>query len=703
MEKKNGSTSFIQDASLFLLGILLIFFPLIFTTISTNPILLPKVAFLGIIVLVLLLFNAVLLILERSVKIRRTYFDIPVFLFLLFVFMSSIFSVNRADSLMAFVPFLFASLSYFLIVNIAKDKNSLLFLMSSLILGGVIVSIFAILTFFKIYILPVASTHTESFSLTGSMLDQGIYLILIFAITSYFTWRLIKSNLNTHVNSFESSLNATLATVFGIASITILMATIITIYALFTTQKPLILPFETGFQTAFAEISLDTGRIAQGFLMGSGFGTYFVDFSRWKQVAFNQNQTLWNLTFFRSSSFALELIATTGVLGLSALIFLSIRVLKEVKKGVGNPLLLSLLAFFITVFLLPVGFVNQALLFIILGLFAGYQGLKREENNRYFDVELQIVTLKKGLISLDAPAKSEKSLVLPVILSIIIIIMVGVLGYFSFNYIISDITFQKSLVSAGQNNARLTYDQQRDAISKFPYRDGFYRVFSQTNLAIANALATSAPKDGAPNTLSQQEIINLIQQSINSARAATTIAPQTYLNWQNLSSIYRSLVGFGQNAETFAIATAQQSLALDPNNPQQYIHLGGIYYQLQQWDNAQNQFQIATRLKPDFANSYYNLGHALEQRGDLENAKTQYERVMRLVANDKDSLDQINKEIKDLEARIKTNAETQETAINPSVRPEQTLNINTPPANLPPQTPPVKIPAPPNVATKSAQ
>ena len=90
------------------------------------------------------------------------------------------------------------------------------------------------------------------------------------------------------------------------------------------------------------------------------------------------------------------------------------------------------MAFLIIAFLLPLGFVNQALLFIILGLFAVNQGL-RKENKRFFDIELQIVALKKGLIAIDPPTKSEKSLILPSILTVIIIIMVGVLGYFSFN------------------------------------------------------------------------------------------------------------------------------------------------------------------------------------------------------------------------------------------------------------------------------
>jgi len=183
-----------------------------------------------------------------------------------------------------------------------------------------------------------------------------------------------------------------------------------------------------------------------------------------------------------------------------------------------------------------------------------------------------------------------------------------------------------------------------------------------------------------------------MQQSINAARAAVTVAPQTYLNWQNLASIYRSLIGFGQNAENFAIATAQQSIVLDPNNPQEYITLGGIYYQLEQWDNAQNQFQLAVALKPDYANAHYNLGHALEQKGDMENALAQYEAVRRLVADDKASLEQIEKEIAVLQGKAQT--PTEATPVT------QALDVDKPETQLPAQNPQVKIPAP-DVATKS--
>lgn len=700
MEQKNELLRYIHNISLFLLGVLFMAFPVIFTTITTNPIVLPKQVLLGTVVIILLILQTVKILSEKSVKLRRTPFDIPIFLLGLFAFLSSILAVNRADALTAFVPYFFAILGFFLIVNIVKDKNSLLFLMYSLLFGAVLLSLSAVLSFFKIYILPFPGTHAQIFTPLGSLLEQEIYLILVFAISFYYLFRFFKSKTRTR-DEQEASLNQsgmtssemTKAASFGVASFVILLGIIVTTYALFKLANPFLLPIETGFQTAFSEISLDSGRIAQGFLLGSGFGTYAVDFSRWKQATFNQYENLWNLTFFRSSNFALELLATTGVLGLGAFIFLLIKAVKEIQKGVQNKMLLALLALFIISFLLPLGFVVQTLFFIILALFAANQGLISKAQARFFDIELQLVTFKKGLIAMEAPtAKNEKSLILPSMLATAILLIVGIMGYFGIRYIASDLTFQKSLVAAAQNNGSLTYQYQAKAISTFPHRDGFYRVFSQTNLALANTLASQTPKGASPSAEVSQNITTLIQQSINSARAATTVAPQSYVNWQNLSSVYRGLIGFGQNAESFAVATAQQSINLDPNNPQQYISLGGIYYQLGAWDQAQSQFQIAIALKPDFANSHYNLGHALEQKGDKENALAQYKIVKSLVASDKASVEQIDKEIAALQGKV--SGETTQKS--------QVLNVNTPKTQLPPQNPPVQIPAP-QVATESSK
>jgi len=703
MEQKNELLSYIQNISLFLLGVLFMTFPVIFTTITTSPIVFPKQVLLGTVVIVLLGLQCVKIISERAVRFRRTPFDIPIALLAIFAFLSAIFAVNRADALTIFVPYLLAILGFFLIVNIVKDKNSLLFLMFSIIIGAVLLSLNSVLSFFKIYILPFSATHVQTFTPLGSLLEQEIYLILIFAISFYYLWRFAKSKKTKQEpetsieNAGMSSQELTKAVSFAVASFVIFLGIIVTTYALLKLDKPAILPLETGLQTAFSAISLDSGRTAQAFLFGSGFGTYSNDFSRWKHASFNQNQDLWNLTFFKSSNLAFELLATTGVLGLCAFLFLLIRAIKEIRTATQNKMLISLILLLLISFLLPLSFVSQTLFFIILGLFAVNQGLISKAQNRFFDIELQVVALRKGLITMEAPTtKKEKSLTLPSLIALLIVLLGAWITYNGIIYTISDLAFQRSLVAAAQNNGSLTYSEQAKAISTFQHRDGFYRVFSQTNLALANTLAAQTPKDKQLDPAVQRNVTTLIQQAINSGRAATTVAPQTYLNWQNLSSIYRGLIGFGQNAENFAIATAQQSINLDPNNPQQYISLGGIYYQLGQWDNAQNQFQIAIALKPDYANSHYNLGHALEQKADLQNALVQYQIVRRLVANDKTSLDQIDKEIAVLQGKAEKVQE--ESTLGKS----GALNIDTPQAQLPPQNPPVKIPAP-SIATGSSR
>src|SRR3989344_4584782 len=676
-ESKTEIASYLENASLFLLGLLLLIFPFFLLTLTTDAFILPKQILLGAVVLIILVVFGIKSLSKGQVILRRTPFDLPILLFTLSLLTSSIFAVNRADALISFVPLLFSVLAFFAIVNTAKDKNSALLLITSLLTGAGIVSILSLLSFLKIYILPFAFTKSQTFSPLGSLLDQALYLLLVLPLAVYLALPLLSKRKSedpsavTHADLSGHEKKGS-PVPFTAGTVIIIVGLLISAYLLFKTPSQnggfLTLPFETGFQTSFAAISQDTGRVVQGFFLGSGYGTYVTDFTRFKQPVFNQNPNLWALTFFRSSSFILELLATTGILG--ALLFIV-------------PIIAS--------FLLPFSFSVLALFFILLGIVSSLRANSpKGESEGFFDVELQLVALKKGLIAFDTSLSRGKKSVLPSIILTLILILVGLIGYFGGKYVISDTLFQESLIAASQNNGTLTYQKQARSISTFPYRDAYYRIFSQTNLALANSLAAQQPANSSPSAQTQQTIFTLIQQSINAGRAAVTYAPQTMLNWQNLASIYRSLIGFGQNADNFSILASQQAITLDPNNPQEYVNLGGIYYQLGQWDNAIRQFQIAATLKPDLANAYYNLGHALQEKGNLNDAMAQYETVGRLVANDKPNFDKISKEIEDLRKRI-AGASTE---TGPAPSSEQPIGISSPQSQLPPQNPPVKIPAP---------
>ncbi len=709
-ENKVRINELIDKASLALIGLLLLFFPLIFTSQTTDIFALPKQAFLGGVTLTVLLLFGLKSLLNNKVVIRRNPFDLPVFLFTLAVLLSGIFAVNKADSFITFVPFLFAIFAYFVIVNTAKTKTGVLFLLSALILGGLITSVLALLAFLKIYPLPLAQTQTQTFTALGSLLDQALYLAFVLPLAAYLTYPFLAAYKSKHKKSNEletanpDSIGANPASNgagadivklagFGISTIIILVGLLVTIYELIYLQKPLLLPLETGFQTAFAAISQDANRVIQGFLFGSGFGNYGVVFSRFKQAAFNIDPTLWSFTFFRSSSYILELLATTGILGLLSFLFLIYKIVKE------RPVFVPLVLIIATGFILPFSFTIQALFFLLLGLFAAVQGLEEQHQHRFFDVELQLVALRRGIISLlptDEETRTRQdalSRLLPGFIFVIITALVLGLGFVSTRYILSNIKFQNSLVAASQNNGQLTYAYQKEAIALFSFSAAYYRLFAQTNLSLANSLASSIKPGSTPSQDTTQTIYTLIQQAINAARQATTIAPQSAVDWQNLSSIYRSLIGFGQNADSFAILSAQQAVALDPNNPQEYINLGGIYYQLSQWDKAEQQFQQAVSLKPDFPNAYYNLGHSLMQKGDLKGALAQFETVKALVVNDPANTAKITGEIKELQAKIGAEAQNAGPTDN-TIKTENPLNINAPSPTLPPQDPPVKIPAP---------
>ena len=679
MENRELLSKRLDSLSVIALSLFLFLFPIIIVDFTTDAFIVPKQAILAFVALGGVFFLGLKGIITNGVRFKRTPFDLPILLFGLAAILSSIFAVNKNDSFIALVPFLFAILLFFVITNFIKKEKDLLYATSALILGGAVVSIITLLSYFKLFILPFPFAKVQTFTPFGSLFDQALYLIVILSIALYTAWPALRKR---EVN--RSRL------VFVGGAFFILLGIAISILAAFTIQKPTILPYQTGFQTAFASISQDTGRVIQGFLMGSGLGTYITDFTRFKPATINADATLWSLSFLRSSSYALELLATTGLLGILSFVFLAYRILRT------KPLFIPLVVLLIFAVIFPFAFTEIVLLFAVLGIYSAQQALSERQKHKFFDVELKLVALRRGVLALTDPGskvESEYGNLLPVAFLIGTGVFTLLLGIMTARFLVSDYMFQQSLVAASQNNAQKTYQLETDAIRMFPQRDGYHRIFSQINLSLANNIALSIPQGSSPSAETQQTIVQLIQQAINSGRNATTISPQTAINWQNLSSIYRSLIGFGQNADQFALLTAQQALALDPNNPQQYINFGGIYYQLQQWDNAIRQFQIAASLKPDFANAYYNLGHALEMKNDLKGALAQYQTVRSLVTNDQASLDVINGEIKTLEEKIgsseQAGSETQASAEN-----QPPLEVNQPAAQLPEQEPPVKIPAP---------
>lgn len=638
---KSSFLSLIDTALVFIWGIFFLILPFIITTATTDAFLLPKeVVFVAVVLLSLLLWG-VKIGLSEKVTFRRTPFDLPVLLFVIALALSAVFAVDRADSLITTIPVVLAGCGYFVLVNSLKKENAIVYVLSALLIGAAATAVLALFSYFKVYPILFSFTHIPSFTPIGSLAEQAFYFVFLLPVAVVFALPLLSGKTNNKTVSF--------------AAISVLIAAglLITLLQLFTTQKPTLLPFEIGFQTAFAAISQDTGRVLQGFLLGSGYGNFATAFTRFKQASFNSSP-LWANQFTNSSSFILELLATTGILGMLSYLFLLFRALSIPSLKKKNPVYVGLVAFAVVSLLFPFTFFEVSLLFVLLGLFAASQGVKNTKD--YYDVEVKFVALKKGVISfqqVSVPSheKLEYNKPTAYVVALVLLVVVGLVGYFGGTFVLSDMIFQKSLVLAAGNNGTATYKYQAQTITTFQYRSMYYRVFSQTNIALAGSLA-SIQKGTKPSTQTQNTLYALIQQGITTGKQATTISPQDVAAWQNLSSIYRSLIGVGQNADSFAVLAAQQAITLDPNNPQEYLALGGIYYQLGQWDNAIRQFQQAITLKSDYANAYYNLGHAYEQKGDYQDALTAYQAVQQLVSANSANATTVKNDISALQTKM---------------------------------------------------
>ncbi len=693
----NKSTSSIfTSVSTIAVATIYLLFPIFFLTITTDFFTFPKQILIIIGSLLLLVLWGIKVVMERKLTVLVNPLNIPVLLFAVVLILSTFFSVSQQDALLQSVPVILLCVFFFATINFIQEKSSFAIVVTSLLIGSAASALLSIFAYFNIFLLPFEAVKSPAFNTHGSPIQYAAFILplLVLCLTS-----LVHIARKGKIKAFTKDYSQLLQ--LGAGIIFALGLGIVLFQIIAAPQKPILLPFNHGFQVAFAAISQDSQHLAQSLLVGSGYGTFSTDFTRFVSPAFN-GLSFWNLTFAFSSSYILELLATTGVLGLFAFAFIFVNFLRSRGNNFSNPIFLATLTLFVLSLLIPFSFSLVFMLFALLGLFVSYRAI---ENAKGFDmITLNLVALKQGLISLTEEGhKTKDNLILPVVvLALTLIVSVFVLFYLTGSggaprkgyiaLISSDIKFAKSFSQASLKSGTQTYNLQTQAITEYPYRSDYYRLFSQINLALAANLVT-AQQGKKPTQEVQNNIISLLQQSINSARQAVTLSPLTSLDWQNLGQIYRNLIGVGQNAEQFAVASYNQAITLNPSNPGLRIELGGIYYQLKQWDLAQNQFTIAAQLKNDYANSYYNLGHVLEEKGDLQNALTQYQTVQQLVANDKPNLDRITTEIKALQDKIgKAQENIQTKAPAQDTTP---LVVDKPQAEFPPKNPKEKIPAPP--------
>lgn len=587
----------------------------------------------------------------KTIMWRKTPFALPLVLFvgamLLSVFMAS------ANKMEAFAnPIGAANIICLTILSLLisqQTESSKKILSIALTLSALVLSLLTFQQFVGISKTIFTTTRylqDRAWTPTGNVAASFIYLltIIVISLPKVFEYYRKEKTVSTALYAFSI--------------VIMLIGAGINLYSLLVFKKALFLPLQTGWYIALESLK-------NHLIFGWGLENFLGAFTTSRPLAFNSTP-LWNLRFVTSSNLYLHIWTTLGVLGLGTFLMFVLTVVKHFKNNPTQihkntvPLLLVLILGFI----FPPSLLFLFLLYILTGLHSG----------EYENKTLRTHTTPMYII-----------LGLPLILLLFMF-------YRSINIYRADIAFKQSLNALSQNKGSQTYEKQRQAIQLAPWKDTYRNSLAQVNLALANAIAGKGNlTDQERNTLSQ-----LIQQSIQEGKNAIVLNRLKITNWENLATIYKQLINVAKSADQWSVSTYAQAVSLDPYNPVLRIELGGIFYARQNFDEAINQFSIAVRLKPDFANAHYNLSSALKQKKEYSRAISEMEAVLKLVgANSKDyqkaqsELDELKK-LQGNQQVTKTQNPPSETLTDPNSPNTQV----TPPLDLPEEAaPPATISA----------
>lgn len=688
--------------------------PLIFFNQTTEFFEMPKLIFLIFTTVVLTGLWIFSWILKGRITITRTPLDLALLLFIVVVIASAFFSPTRLVSIYGNFPRIHGSavswvlylLLYFVIVSHLRSVKNLKHLMYVMLGSGVILSVFSILSFFKIY-LPFDLMKAVNFTPTGSSFSTAAFLLMLLPLPIL---SLINKNkfMPLPIAIILTILFSIVVILIGSVPLVILLAAIFVVAVL--VSKPhqvkknilyFLIPVATvslvtllvyvpltgplgyvhNLQNDFPkEVQLPVAlswkvtasSLRDAPFLGTGPSSYAFNFTAYKPLEFN-TYPFWGFSFDTAYNEIFQSLSTMGVLGLVVLLLVAAIVLKSVKgnlsvkrtEGGEDDMFVILpalaMASIVAVVLLFLHASTLVSIVTTIFVFAAFMMAQKS-------IREKVTELSFGLRASTGEGKLD---LFPVIIFILFIIAAGFFMFRVVKAVQADYYHRQALNSSFENGTA-TYEYLQKAENLNPYV-ALYRVdMAQTNFALANAIATQkGPTEENPEgTLTDKDkemIQTLLSQAVNEGRAAVALNPRSAQNWEVLATIYKNITGVAQNALEFSLAAYGQAIQRDPLNPALRANVGGIYFAAGNYPLAARFFSDSANLKPDYANAYFNLAITMREQGDIANAVLVAQQLVNLLSENKESQDYKVAEIllNDLNSRLANEQAAQEVPQTP--------------------------------------
>lgn len=630
----------------------------------------PKLAFLVLTLIILLVLKVIRSVIDNSISFNTSKFDIPVFLLAVTYIVSTVIETpNKMDAL--FLPgtttlIVSAALIYFIANQLNQSEEK--YLTISLFISVTIYSLVVLLSqaglFSSIPQFPVYMKD-PSFTTVGSMLAGVLFIISLLPIGIY---RIIREK------------DIAQRALYGVCVSLMVFASVLGVYHMIPGgSAELKLPDVTSSWSVAVE------AIKAEPLFGVGPGNYLSAFNRFRPISYNSTE-LWSLRFTTGRSYLFTLMTETGIAGLAAFALIVFLVFKEFKKDQKiDPVFASLVIANLALIVFPSSIIGIVIFFLLLSIHEGHKQSLAGSAGK---------SQKKQMFSY----QGESSRLLVLVVAVPVLLLAAAVGYYLGKISLADFTYKTAITDIARGDGSKAYENLQDAISVNPYVDRYRVSYAQVNLAIANSLA-------AKESLTDEErqtIAQLIQQAIREGKVAVSLNPQRAGNWEMLGSIYRAVAPLAEGANNFAAQTYAQAIALDPYNPLTRIALGGLFYSAKQYENAIDEFSLAVRVKPDHANARYNLAIAYKENGQIDEAINEMSQVLALVERDSEDFRLATTTLEELKAK-KAAADTSGSSDNLTPPSEDQTGLE-PKLELPEEAePPTPSPSPTPEATPSIE
>ncbi len=580
-------------------------FPLFFLQIVPEFYEYNKMSLLALFLAVSFILISTRVITEQKLMVLKDIYFFPFSLLIGFVVASTLFqSPNLSITLTTplSTTTIVEGFLLYLFLTYALDEYEKTTLVQILLIDAVLLSLYLIFVYMGLFSKSIQTPAGSLLSTVTFLIVLGIYPM--YCLLKYFT--------------SESRSWGYLYLFYGGAALVITIAVITTSIHLATNQSPILLPLNFGWS-----IMLETLKDIRTLSLGIGPANFVTAFTLSKPLAINSSP-VWNIVFTSSSSFLLNLLTEFGLFAGLLYIFIFIKAVKQLfqpdlpkSHGQDNHYVFKIMT--VTVLFLQIILPTSMVLFTTCVILLAVSGSYKPS----FEIDFSSLGFLKYLLIIPS------------------LIIFSVIIYFGGKAYLAEVNFKKSLDALVNNQGTLAYNYQRQAIKFNPFIDRYHNALSQTNLALANALASK--KDLTADD--QQNIPRLVQQAIDEARVSVNLFRTNVVNWDNLTKTYTNIIGYAAGADNFAIQSQQQKITLDPLSPKNRIALGVLYLNLKRYSDAEMLFRQAIYLKPDLANAYFDLAVTLRSQKKYDEAYKELQTASSLIPLDSGDLQKIEQEL----------------------------------------------------------